>query len=233
MVKFGTSRRLNARARNTLWMYVVEIFIVIFGISAAYRLNVYYEDKKDDKLEIAAIEKLHTENESNIAEFESLLEDRLQLENDTRQLARLLFIGEDLKNDTLSHYLFDINQTHKPTIQYEGLNFYLNTNYNDKNTDLKNELISLKNYYVELRELVIAYTRMKEKYYGEFLVSEVDFGEEKIITMNKISSVEFKNLVVNLLANEIDLNTLFETAYQKAREIDEIIDGKLGHSEED
>ncbi len=232
MVKFGTSRRMSKRARSTVWMYVVEIFIVIFGITAAYQLNVYYEDKKDDKLEIAAIEKLHTENESNIAEFESLLEDRLQLENDTRQLARILFSGGNLQDDSISHYLFDINQTYKPSIQYEGLNFYLNTNYNDKNTDLKNELISLKNYYIELRDLITDYVRMKEKYYGEFLVSEVDFGEETILTLNKIKSVEFKNLVVNLLANEIDLNTLFENAYNKAIDIEELIQEKLGIEED-
>ena len=225
MVKFGTSRRLK---KSNFFTYVMEIFIVIFGITAAYQLNVYYEDRKDDRLEIAAIEKLHTENEFNISEFKALIEDRQQLEEDTRQLARILFSGGNLEDDSISHYLFDINRTHRPRIQYEGLNFYLNSNYNDKNTDLKNELLSLKNYYSELRELVNDYVRMKEKYYGEFLVSEVDFGEERILTLDKIKSVEFKNLVVNLLANEIDLNTLFETAYQKAVAIDEMVEEKLG-----
>jgi hypothetical protein len=64
---------------------------------------------------------------------------------------------------------------------------------------------------------------MKKKYYDEFLVSQVDFGEEKILSLEKIESVEFKNLVVNLLSNEIDLNTLFETAYQKSVEVDDIL----------
>lgn len=59
-MKFGTSRRLKS---GNFFTYVMEIFIVIFGITVAYQLNVYYEDKKDDKLEIAAIEKLYTEND--------------------------------------------------------------------------------------------------------------------------------------------------------------------------
>ena len=83
--------------------------------------------------------------------------------------------------------------------------------------------MSLKNYYIELTGLLTDYVRMKEKYYGEFLVSQVDFGEEKILSLEKIESVEFKNLVVNLLSNEIDLNTLFETAYQKSIAIDNIL----------
>ena len=181
----------------------------------AYQLNVYYEDKKDLKLEDAAIEKLKAENESNISSFESMIEDRFTMEEDTRQLARILFSGGNLQEDSISHYLFDINRTYKPILQYEGLNFYLNTNYTNKNTDLKNELITLKNYYLELRDLVQYYVRMKEKYYSEFLVSEVDFGEERIISLEKIKSVEFKNLVVNLLSNEIDLNALFEEAYKR------------------
>lgn len=219
-MKFGTSRRLKSASFLT---YVMEIFIVIFGITVAYQANVYYEDRKDDKLEIAAIEKLHTENDSNIEEFKSLVDSRQKLEEDTRQLARVLFTEGNLLSTELSHYLFDINQTHKPRIHYEGLNFYLNTNYNDKHSDLKSELVSLKNYYIELTSLLADYVRMKEKYYGEFLVSEVDFGEEKILSLEKIESVEFKNLVVNLLSNEIDLNTLFETAYQKSVQIDDIL----------
>lgn len=227
MVKFGTSRRLGKIKKATIATYLIEIFIVIFGITVAYQLNVYYEDKKDLKLERSAIEKLRTENETNIASFESMIEDRFTMEEDTRQLARILFSGGNLQDDSISHYLFDINRTYKPILQYEGLNFYLNTNYTNKNTDLKNELISLKNYYLELRELVQYYVRMKEKYYSEFLVSEVDFGEERIITLDKIKSVEFKNLVVNLLSNEIDLNSLFEQAYQKALDVDLMIEGKL------
>ena len=230
MVKFGTSRRLGTIKRATLITYLIEIFIVIFGITVAYQLNVYYEDKKDLKLEEAAIEKLQAENESNIHSFEELIEDRFQMAEDTRQLARILFSGGNLEEDSISHYLFDINQTYKPILQYEGLNFYLNTNYTNKNTDLKNELISLKNYYLELRELVQNYVRMKEKYYSEFLVSEVDFGEERIISLEKIKSVQFKNLVVNLLTNENELNNLFETAYQKALDVDLIIEEKLGHN---
>lgn len=74
-----------------------------------------------------------------------------------------------------------------------------------------------------MTSLLADYVRMKKKYYDEFLVSQVDFGEEKILSLEKIESVEFKNLVVNLLSNEIDLNTLFETAYQKSVEVDDIL----------
>lgn len=229
MVKFGTSRRLSKNKKNTLVTYLIEIFIVIFGITVAYQLNVYYEDQKDLKLEIAAIEKLHTENETNISTFEQMIENRFQIEDDTRQLARILFSGGNLEDDNISHYLFDINRTYKPIIQIEGINFYLNTNYTNRNSDLKNELITLKNHYLELRDLVQYYVRMKEKYYSEFLVSEVDFGEERILTFDKIKSVEFKNLVINLLSNELDLNSLFQRAYEKALDVDVLIEEKLNH----
>jgi hypothetical protein len=227
MVKFGTSRRLSKVKQADVITYLVEIFIVIFGITVAYQLNVFYEDKKDLKLERGAIEKVHTENELNMMQFESLVDERKQLEEDTRQLARILFSGGNLEDEDISHYLFDINKTYKPNIQFEGLNFYLNTNYTTDNSALKNDLITLKNKYIELREVAQYYVTMKEKYYSEFLVKDVDFGEEKIITLSKIKSVEFKNLVVNLLSNEIELNTLLEEVYGVANDIDLELEDKM------
>ena len=224
MVKFGTSRRLK---KGDIYTYLMEIFIVIFGITVAYQLNVYYEDKKDLRLEKAAIEKLQSENDKNLEFFEDIIDDRLKLEDDTRELARILFSGGNLEDDSISHYLFDINRTHKPNLQTEALNFYLNTNYTNKNSDLKSELITLKSYYQQLKDVVDYYVRMKEKYYSDFLVTEVDFGEERIISLDKIKSVEFKNLVVNLLSNELELNNLFDLAYGQCAKLDELITEKL------
>ncbi len=224
MVKFGTSRRLK---RNDIYTYLMEIFIVIFGITAAYQLNVYYEDQKDLKLEDAAIERVSDENANNMEVFENLIERRKKLEEDTRQLARFLFVGENLEVDSISHYLFDINRTHKPITQMEALNFYLNTNYTNKNSDLKSALIQIKASYLELRDVVEYYVRMKEKYYSDFLVSDVDFGEEKIISLDKIQSVEFKNLVVNLLSNELELNALFDQVYGQSVVLQEFIEDIL------
>ncbi|MCO6358309.1 hypothetical protein GBO34_06840 [Roseivirga pacifica] len=205
----------------------MEVFIVIFGITVAYQLNVYYDDKKDLRLENAAIEKLHNENELNLTTFESLIDERLQIEDDTRELARILYAGQFMQDDSLALYLFEINQIYKPLFQIEAINFYLNTNYTNKNSDLKNELISLKSNYLQLRDVVEYYVRMKEKYYNDFLVSDVDFGEEKILSLDRIKSVEFKNLVVNLLANEIELNALFDKTYGMAIRLDDLIDRKL------
>ncbi|MHA7102830.1 hypothetical protein [Roseivirga pacifica] len=205
----------------------MEVFIVIFGITVAYQLNVYYDDKKDLRLENAAIEKLHNENELNLTTFESLIDERLQIEDDTRELARILYAGQFMQDDSLALYLFEINQTYKPLFQIEAINFYLNTNYTNKNSDLKNELITLKSNYLQLRDVVEYYVRMKEKYYNDFLVSDVDFGEEKILSLDRIKSVEFKNLVVNLLANEIELNALFDKTYGMAIRLDDLIDRKL------
>ncbi len=163
----------------------------------------------------------------NLTTFESMIDERLQLEADTRQLARILFSGGNLAEDSISHYLFDINKTYKPLFQIEAINFYLNTNYTNKNSDLKSELISIKSNYLELRDVVDYYVRMKEKYYSDFLITEVDFGEERIISEEKIKSVEFKNLIINLLANEQRLNELFDRAYGLALGLDELIEEKL------
>lgn len=233
MVKIGTSRRLRKSAaakklqRRDIFTYLMEVVLIIFGITVAYQLNVYYEGQKDLQLEKAALEKVHRENETNMENFYSIVVDRNQLQEDTRELARILFSGGLLEDDNISTYLFNINRTYKPLIQLEAINFYLNTNYTNRNSDIKSQLITLKSKYLELREVVEYYVRMKEKYYSEFLVSDVDFGEERIITYDKIKSVEFKNLVINLLANEQELNRLFEDTFKLALDLDEMIEEKL------
>lgn len=230
MVKIGTSRRLSKVSpsgkklrRRDIFIYLMEVVLIIFGITVAYQLNVFYENKKDGTLEISAIEKVYSENATNLITFESIIDERLQLEEDTRQLARILFSGGNLAEDSISHFLFDINKTYKPIFQVEAINFYLNTNYTDKHTELKSELIILKGTLLELRDVVEFYVRMKEKYYNDFLVTEVDFGEERIISDKKIKSVEFKNLVINLLSNEQTLNELFDKAYGLALNLDDNI----------
>ncbi len=62
MVKIGTSRRLQKSGsakklrQRDVFIYVMEVLLIIFGITVAYQLNIFYEDKKDMRLEIAAIE---------------------------------------------------------------------------------------------------------------------------------------------------------------------------------
>lgn len=224
-MKFGTSRRLAKIKKADVITYTIEIFIVIFGITVAYQLNVLYEDAKDLKLEKAAIEKVRTELELNIIEFEKLIDDRLELIENENQLAQILYSDgylyseDDLENQEISKYLFAINKTYKPNLQFEGLNYYINTNYTTSNSDLKNSLLTLKNKYVALKEVAQYYTSMKEKYYNDFLIKDVDFGLQKVVNYERIKSIEFKNLILNLIENEIELNRLLDEANTVAIDI--------------
>lgn len=224
-MKFGTSRRLAKIKKADVITYTIEIFIVIFGITVAYQLNVLYEDSKDLKLEKAAIEKVRTELELNITEFDKLIDERLELIKNENQLAQILYSGgylyaeDDLENQEISKYLFAINKTYKPNLQFEGLNYYINTNYTTSNSDLKNSLLTLKNKYVALKEVAQYHTSMKEKYYNDFLIKDVDFGLQKVVNYERIKSIEFKNLILNLIENEIELNRLLEEANNIAIDI--------------
>ncbi|WP_323756826.1 hypothetical protein [Roseivirga sp.] len=232
-MKFGTSRRLAKVKKADVITYMIEIFIVIFGITVAYQLNVVYEDSKDLKLEKGAIEKVHTELELNIIEFESLADERLELLENENQLAQILYSDGylytegSLENEEISKYLFAINKTYKSNLQFEGLNFYLNTNYTTSNSDLKNDLITLKNKYTALKEVSQYHASMKEKYYNDFLIKDVDFGLQKVVSFDRIKSVEFKNLILNLIENEIELNRLLQEAHEVALDIDENLEAKI------
>ena len=59
------------------------------------------------------------------------------------------------------------------------------------------------------------------------MVKNMAFGEKGIINPDKITSVEFKNRVVKLLSNEIELNALSEVVYGVANNIDLKLEEKL------
>jgi hypothetical protein len=59
------------------------------------------------------------------------------------------------------------------------------------------------------------------------VVKNMAFGEKGIINPDKITSVEFKNRVVKLLSNEIELNALSEVVYGVANNIDLKLEEKL------
>ncbi|KYG78923.1 hypothetical protein [Roseivirga echinicomitans] len=232
-MKFGTSRRLSKVKKADVITYMIEIFIVIFGITVAYQLNVIYEDSKDLKLEKSALENVHAEHELNMNEFESLIDERLELLENENQLAQILYSDGylytegDLENEEISKYLFAINKTFKANHQFEGINFYLNTNYSTNNADLKNDLITIKNKYIALKEVAQNHVSMKEKYYNDFLIKDVDFGLQKVVSFDRIKSVEFKNLILNLIENEIELSRLLDELYVFSIDLDTKLEEKI------
>ncbi|MCE7994509.1 MAG: hypothetical protein HEP71_21170 [Roseivirga sp.] len=211
-------------------IYLMELIIVIVGITIAYQVNIYYEKGLNRQLELTAIENLRKENQINLEEFSSLEAYRKRISSETRSIFRLL--GEkNVRKDSLEAHLFYLVQTATPDLQQEASNFYLNSNYSNTNLELKNELLTLKTYLQELMSLSNGYQQSKSEDFFKFLRNAVDFPARKIVNMDKLTSLEFKNIIWNQGSDEIELNRLYKQAVEKLVEVQDLVEQILKDAE--
>ncbi len=196
-------------------IYTMELLIVILGITIAFQVQVLYERKVERRQEQSAIQKLYLENDLNLAEFESLQAYRFTMEQNTRILLAILDSPFNTNRDSLSNYIFDLHRISTPDLQEQSMDFYLNSNFTSNEPELAEELISLRTIYQELRDLTDHYWEKKSKYYFDHLKDEVDFSNRRILSTNKLASMEFKNDIWSLFLDEIEQNRLYKEAYDR------------------
>lgn len=204
-------------------IYLMELVIVIVGITIAYQVNIYYEKGINRQLELTAIENLHKENQINLEEFKSLEAYRKRISSETRSVFQLLGKQSIIK-DSIEAHLFYLVQTSTPDLQQEASNFYLNSNYSNANLELKNELLTLKTYLQELMSLSNGYQQRKSEDFFKYLRDAVDFPARKVVNMDKLNSLEFKNILWNQGSDEIELNRLYKQASEKLTEVQGLVE---------
>ncbi len=203
-------------------VYLMELFIVILGISIAYQLNLYNEARINHKLELNVIKNLEKEIQINIGEFESLKAYRKRITDHSSKLLRVLK-SKPISRDSAKKYILSLVQTSTPDLQRQATNSYLSSNYGQTNILLKNEILTLEVYFQELMELSDGYKKRKQDDFMSFLSESVDFSERRIASMEKIKTLEFKNIIWNIATDERELNRLYELSFSQLAKVDSII----------
>lgn len=211
-------------------VYLMELVIVVVGITIAFQVNVYYEANTNKGLEINAIRNLQKELTINLEEFESLKDYRTNITQSTRSLMGLLNKGS-FSEDEFSPLFFTILRTSTPDLQSNASAFYVNSNYGDEHLELKSELLVLDTYLQELMDMSEGYSERKDLFYfNEQMFESVDFSERVILDMTYFRTATFKNGAWMVGGDDMELNRLYEQAESQLNKVysmtQEIIDGK-------
>lgn len=201
----------------------MELVIVILGISIAYQVNNYKERIVNNRLEQNALLNLQKEIQINIDEFESLAAYRKGITQETTKFQKALQQGT-ISNDTAQKYLFKLVRTSTPDLQHQATTSYLASNYGTTNISLKNELLALQTYLQELTAVSEAYNKLKAEDFVKYLRDEVDFSNAVIVSMNKINSLEFRNIIWNQLGYEVELNRLYKLSEEQLLKVEQSIE---------
>ncbi|WP_139177703.1 hypothetical protein [Roseivirga pacifica] len=208
--------------RNTK-AYLMELVIVILGISIAYQVNNYKERIVNNRLEQNALLNLQKEIQINIDEFESLAAYRKGITQETTKFQKALQ-QDAISKDTAQKYLFKLVRTSTPDLQHQATTSYLASNYGTTNISLKNELLALQTYLQELTAVSEAYNKLKAEDFVKYLRDEVDFSNAVIVSMNKINSLEFRNIIWNQLGYEVELNRLYKLSEEQLLKVEQSIE---------
>lgn len=211
-------------------IYLMELIIVVVGITIAFQVNVWYEAQKTRELDINAITNLQKELIINLEEFESLAEYRVEITDATRKLVNILEEGTFNTSD-LQPLLFTILRTSTPDLQSNASAFYVNSNYSNEHLELKSELLVLDTYLQELVELSEGYSERKDMFYfNDAMFEAVDFAQRKIVDLRYFQSRSFKNGVWMVGAGDMELNRLYTQAENQLKKVysmtQKIIDDK-------
>ncbi|RKQ49904.1 hypothetical protein BXY85_0906 [Roseivirga pacifica] len=201
----------------------MELVIVILGISIAYQVNNYKERIVNNRLEQNALLNLQKEIQINIDEFESLAAYRKGITQETTKFQKALQ-QDAISKDTAQKYLFKLVRTSTPDLQHQATTSYLASNYGTTNISLKNELLALQTYLQELTAVSEAYNKLKAEDFVKYLRDEVDFSNAVIVSMNKINSLEFRNIIWNQLGYEVELNRLYKLSEEQLLKVEQSIE---------
>lgn len=207
-------------------VYLMELIIVILGISIAYQVNIVYEKGVNQQLELSALENLRKENDINLKEFESLEAYRARITDRTKKLGSLIRKGPLVK-DSVEQHIFWLVQTSTPDLQHEASNFYLSSNYSNNHLKLKNELLTLKTFLQELSEMSEGYRKRKNEDFMIFLRDAVDFDAREVVNLKKLETLAFKNIIWSQAVDEHELNRLYDQAYAQLKLVQHKVDSTL------
>ena len=200
-------------------IYLMELIIVVVGITIAFQVNVWYEARKSSELEKNAILNLQKELKINLDEFESLKSYRTDITEASRSLATLLS-NNTLTIDEFAPLFFRILRTSTPDLQSNASAFYVNSNYGNAHLDLKSELLVLDTYLQELMEMSDGYSDHKELFfYSDEVFASVDFRKRRVLNLSHFKTPQFKNAIWLIGSSEMELNRLYEQAESQLNKV--------------
>lgn len=195
--------------------HFIELVIVILGIFIAFKLAQIGQDKHEILQYKGLIASVKLENEKNLEEFEELRIYRKEiLANSNTLLDHLNFEKKPLE-DSIQYYLFKLNRISTPDLQLQALERLINSTFSAASPELKTEAIRLKALYDEWLMGSEEFVDEKTEKFFNYLFDAVDFYQSKVVDMDPIYTLRFKNNIWDICGSEWEQTKLYNGALEQ------------------
>ena len=222
--------RLRQAFQRQDWLaYLIELLLIVLGITIAYQLNVYAQENATQEFKRRLLENLRAENQQNQQELEDeakhfdVLPDRLkQLQHWITQKKSPL--------DSVSEELYLVYSWTYYTLNNGYLAHYANSNVRTNNNALENELLRLQYTYQNLAQIADLAKTYRIEEINAYLVDRIDYssGELTASEMQTLQTPPFINRLVLLTSMEQEHRRLYQEAMQQVNEVDSLLSVELG-----
>jgi hypothetical protein len=206
--------------------YLMELLIVVVGVSIAFQLNVWNDTRKENVQERYLLQNFIAEHDLNRVEIDSSI---LALEYVLKANPALIELlnSPQLAMDSIKQKLAILYRISWPDISSTHLNNYLE--FTSANTELKEEMLVLKSHYASVKELIRVYIDQKQEKYFDYLADVVDLTNGlKVVNKEKLLSVKLKNNLLIVYFYEDALLSTYKKITTSQKKIAEIIERQIG-----
>jgi len=198
--------------------YFIELLVVIVGITAAFALNNWQENRKNSQKEALYIQSLIEDIESDIKALEAaakLVSDNL------RAVKRLDYLirHERLTHDSTGSYaanMFIVAKFAPQNMTYESLKSAGSIEL-IRSFELKKQISALYNFYDEIATVGKVFNDFLNQYIIPFFYEHVDFRTLGAMDPRLLRMTKFSNIVVGYLAVADQEKRAYEQSAEKCK----------------
>ena len=205
--------------------YLMELLIVVVGVSIAFQLSVWNDTRKSNEIENHLLQNFIAENRLNQAEIDSTFSNMEHTIKANPELIELLK-KEQPDLDSIRLKLASLYNISWPDIATTHLNNYLE--FESAITPLKEQMLVLITQNLSIEELSNVYIEQKQQKYFDYLSDVVDMTDElKLLNEDKLLEVKFRNNLLIIYFYEISLMETFKKIKVSQKKVAELIEERL------
>jgi hypothetical protein len=205
--------------------YLMELLIVVVGVSIAFQLSVWNDTRKSREVEKHLLQNFVTENRLNQAEIDTAI---ILMQSSMEANPALIELLKNPRSDMDSILLKmgRIYSTSWPDITSTHLDNYLG--YSSASSPLKDEMLVLKTHYVSAKDLIDVYIVQKQQKYFDYLSDAVDITSGlEVVNKDKLFNIQFRNNLLMIYFYELALRETFDEIIISQKKVTELIEEQL------
>jgi hypothetical protein len=202
--------------------YLMELIIVVVGVSVAFQLNVWNDTRKSNETENHILQSFITENRLNQAEIDSTVSSMEYTLKTNPQLIEMLK-NDKSDIDSIRLIMASLYSISWPDIASTHLNNYLE--FESALSPLKEEMLVLKTHYISVEELLNVYIEQKQRKYFDYLSDVLDMSDGlRLVNEEKLRDIKFRNNLLIIFFYEKSLMDTYEKIQLSQEKIAELIE---------